>query len=112
MQASENGHSWLVLDKDILMENPKKFWAKNSTSIPIVIGKSYSEVLSFLEVKQEVSLSYAIFSLFLKWAPQKGVNLLFSIFRDLLTKINLELLNRTEQASKQVAARAILPIRR
>ena len=43
------------------MENPKKFWAKNSTSIPIVIGKSQSDVLSFLEVKQEVSLNYANF---------------------------------------------------
>ena len=45
MQASEKGHSWLVLDKDILMENPKKFWAKNSSSISIVIGKRPSGTL-------------------------------------------------------------------
>ena len=40
-QVGERAHSWLVLDKDILLENPKTFWANNklSNNVPIVFGK-------------------------------------------------------------------------
>ena len=42
-QEGEKGHSWIVADKDILLENPKTYWANNklSNNVPIVFGKIF-----------------------------------------------------------------------
>ncbi len=41
-QVGEKGHSWLVVDKYLLLEHPKDFWKENqfSNKIPLVFGKS------------------------------------------------------------------------
>ena len=37
----EQGHSWVIVDKNILMDTPMNYWKENkgSNNIPIVIGK-------------------------------------------------------------------------
>ena len=37
----EKGHSWIIADKNILMEAPMDYWKQNkgSNNVPIVIGR-------------------------------------------------------------------------
>ena len=43
-QVGEKEHSWLVLDKHILLKHPLDYWAENqlTNKIPMVFGKSFS----------------------------------------------------------------------
>ena len=40
-QVGEKGHSWIIIDKQILLQHPKDYWAQNqlSNNIPMVFGK-------------------------------------------------------------------------
>ena len=37
----DKGHSWIIIDKNILMKSPIEFWKENKGSniVPIVVGK-------------------------------------------------------------------------
>ena len=37
----DKGHSWIIVDKNILMKSPIEFWKENKGSniVPIVVGK-------------------------------------------------------------------------
>ena len=44
--VEEKGHSWIITDKNILMDAPMDYWkkSKGSNNIPIVIGKFNSYI--------------------------------------------------------------------
>ena len=50
--VEEKGHSWIITDKDILMEAPMDYWKKNkgSNNVPIVIGNN-SHFLIGIEIQ-------------------------------------------------------------
>ena len=43
-QKGEKDHSWIIIDKHILIQHPKDYWAENqlSNTVPIVFGKIIS----------------------------------------------------------------------
>ena len=47
--VEEKGHSWIITDKNILMDAPMDYWkkSKGSNNIPIVIGKLNSFITNF-----------------------------------------------------------------
>ena len=58
--VQEKGHSWIIVDKNILMENPMDFWKENkgSNNVPIVIGKNYGFELEKICRKFPLNILY------------------------------------------------------